>query len=111
MQIYQMIAFSIASFMRRVPTRFRPSPLQSFLCSLRFLACALAHQTAALRSVAESGPRSGVYSTQTLGADLTEQILIKQTVGSPEAFFFPDVFRVGGLQRSLLLVGQPLCGL
>ena len=106
-----MFAFSIASFMRRVPTRFRPSPLQSFSCSLRSLACALACRTAALRSVAESGPRSGVYSTQTLGADLTELILIKKTVGSPEAFFFPDVFRVGGLQRSLLPVGQPLCGL
>ena len=25
-----MIAFSIASFMRRVPTRFRPSPLNLF---------------------------------------------------------------------------------
>ena len=106
-----MIAFSIAGFMRRVPTRFRPSPLQSFSCSLRSLACALACRTAALRSVAESGPQSGVYSTQTLGVDLTEQILVKETVGSPEAFFFPDVFRVGGLQRSLLLAGQPLCGL
>ena len=106
-----MFAFSIASFMRRVPTRFRPSPLQSFSCSLRSLACALACRTAALRSVAESGPRSGVYNTQTLGANLTEQILIKKTVGSPEPFFFPDVFRVGGLQRSLLLAGQPLCGL
>ena len=106
-----MFAFSIASFMRRVPTRFRPSPLQSFSCSLRSLACALACRTAALRSVAESGPRSGVYSTQTLGADSTEQILVKETAGSPEAFFFPDVFRVGGLQRSLLLAGQPLCGL
>ena len=105
-----MIAFSIASFMRRVPTRFRPSPLQSFSCSLRFLACALACRTATLRSVAESGPRSGVYSTQTMGADLTEQILIKETVGSLEAFFFLDVFRVGGLQHSLLR-GQPLCGL
>ncbi len=30
MQIYQMIAFSIASFMRRVPTQFRPSPLNLF---------------------------------------------------------------------------------
>ena len=40
----------------------------------------------------------------------TEQILIKETVGSPEAFF-SDVFHVGGLQRSLLPVGQPLCGL
>ena len=106
-----MIAFSIASFMRRVPTRFRPSPLQSFSCSLRSLACALACRTAALRSVAESGPRSGVYNTQTLGANLTEQILIKETAGSPEPFFFLDVFRVGGLQRSLLLAGQPLCGL
>ena len=28
--IYQMFAFSIASFMRRVPTRFRPSPLNLF---------------------------------------------------------------------------------
>ena len=92
-----MFAFSIASFMRRVPTRFRSSPLQSFSCSLRLLACALARRTAALRSVAESGPQSGVYSTQTLGVDLTEQILIKETVGSPEAFFFPDIFRVGGL--------------
>ena len=90
-----MFAFSIASFMRRVPTRFRPSPLQSFSCSLRFLAFALARWTAAVRSVAESGPRSGVYSTQTLGADLTEQILIKQTVGSPVAFLFPDVFSRG----------------
>ena len=30
MQIYQMFAFIIASFMRRVPTRFRPSPLNLF---------------------------------------------------------------------------------
>ena len=30
MQIYQMFAFSIASFMRRVPTRFRPSLLNLF---------------------------------------------------------------------------------
>ena len=75
------------------------------------MACALARQTAALRSVAESGPRSGVYSTQSLGADSTEQILIKETVGSPEAFFFLDVFGVGGLQRSLLLVGQLICDL
>ena len=30
MQIYQMFAFSIASFMWRVPTRFRPSPLNLF---------------------------------------------------------------------------------
>ena len=52
-----------------------------------------------------------MYSTQSLGADLTEQILIKETVGSPEEFFFQDVFRVGGLQRSLLLVRQPLCDL
>ena len=64
-----------------------------------------------MRSVAESGPRSGVYSTQTLGADLTEQILVKEMTGSPEPFSFPDIFRMGGLQRSLLLVGQPLCGL
>ena len=106
-----MFAFSIASFMRRVPTRFRSSPLQSFSCSLRLLACALARRRAALRSVAESGPQSGVYSTHTLGVDLTKQILIKETVGSPEAFFFPDVFRLGGLQRSLLLVGQPFCNL
>ena len=42
-----------------------------------------------------------MYNTQSLGADLTEQILIKEMVGSPEAFFFPDVFHVGGLQRSL----------
>ena len=90
-----MIAFSIASFMWRVPTRFRPSPLQSFSCSLRFLACSLARRTAALRSVAESGPSSGVYSTQTLGADSTEQILIKETVGSPEAFLFPNIFCLG----------------
>ena len=103
-----MFAFSIASFMRRVPTRFRPSPLQSFSYSLCSLPCALACQTAAPRSVAESGPRSGVYNTQTLGANLTEQILIKKTAGLPEPFFFPDVFRVGGLQRSLLPVGQPL---
>ena len=75
------------------------------------LAYALACRTAALRSVAESGPRSGVYNTQILGANLTEQILIKKTAGSPELFLFPDVFRVGGLQRSLLLAGQPLCGL
>ena len=90
-----MLAFSIASFMQRVPTWFRPSPLQSFSCSLRFLACALAHRTAALRSVAESGPRSGVYSTQTLGADLTEQILVKETTGSPEPFFLPGRFSRG----------------
>ena len=82
-----MIAFSIASFMRRVPTRFRPSPLQSFSCSLRFLACALARRTAALRSVAESGPRSGVYSTQSLGADSTKYILVRETAGLPEPFF------------------------
>ena len=106
-----MFAFSIASFMRRVPTRFRSSPLQSFSCSLRLLACALARRTAALRFVAESGPQSGVYSTQTLGEDLTEQILVKEMTGSPEPFFFLDVFCMGGLQRSLLLVGQPLCGL
>ena len=30
MRIYQMFAFSIVSFMRRVPTRFRPSPLNLF---------------------------------------------------------------------------------
>ena len=30
MQIYQMFAFSIASFMQRVMTRFRPSPLNLF---------------------------------------------------------------------------------
>ena len=30
MQIYQLFAFSIASFMRRVPTQFRPSPLNLF---------------------------------------------------------------------------------
>ena len=106
-----MFAFSIASFMRRVPTRFRPSPLQSFSCSLRFLACALARRTAAPRSVAESGPRSGVYSTQNLGADLTEQILIQETVGSPEVFFFLDISPVGGPQRSPLLAEQPLYGL
>ena len=106
-----MFAFSIASFMRRVPTRFGPSPLQSFSCSLHSLACALACRTAALRSMAESGPRSGVYNTQTLEANLTEQILIKKMAGSPEPLFFPDVFRVGGLQRSLLLAEQPLCGL
>ena len=95
MQIYQLFSFSIPSFMRRVPTRFRPSPVQSFSCSLRFLACALARRTAALRSVAESGPRSGVYSTQTLGADLTEQILVKETTGSPEPFFLPGRFSRG----------------
>ena len=33
---------------------------------------ALACRTTALRSAAESGPRSGVYNTQTLGANLTE---------------------------------------
>ena len=92
-----MFAFSIASFMQRVPTWFRPSPLQSFSCSLRSLACALACRTAALRSVAKSGPRSGVYNTQILGANLTLQILIKKTAGSPEPFFFSDVFCMGGL--------------
>ena len=30
MQIYQMFAFSIASFMRRVPTQLRPSTLNLF---------------------------------------------------------------------------------
>ena len=90
-----MFAFSTASFMRRVPTRVRLNPLQSFSCSLHSLACALARRIAALRSVPESGPRSGVYSTQTLGADLTEQIFVKEMIGLPEAFLFPDVFRVG----------------
>ena len=45
--------------------------------------------------MAESGPRSGVYSTQTPGADSTEQILVKETAGSPKPFLFPDIFSCG----------------
>ena len=40
-----MFAFSIASFMWRVPTRFRPSPLLSFSCpSALWLVLSLAGQ-------------------------------------------------------------------
>ena len=111
MQIYQMIAFlALQVLCGGCRLGFVRAPFNLFHVP-HTLACALACRTAALRSVAESGPQSGVYSTHTLGVNLTEQILIKETAGSPDPFFFPDVFRVGGLQRSLLLVGQPLCGL
>ena len=36
-----------------------------------------------------------MYSTQNLGADLTEQILIKETAGSPDPFFLPECFSRG----------------
>ena len=39
-----MIAFSVASFMQRVPTRFCPSPLQSFLFPPLFGLLSLAGQ-------------------------------------------------------------------
>ena len=103
-----MFAFSIENFMRRVPTRCRPSPLQSLSCSLRYLAYALACRTAALRSVDESGPRSGVYNTQTLGVNLTEQILIKKTTGSPERFSrgWPPAFALASRTAALRSVAE-----
>ena len=69
---------------------------------------ALASRTAGSRSVAEakSGPRNGAYSTRTLGADLTEQILANETIVSPKPFF-----ACGDLQLLLSLAGQPGCGL
>ena len=97
--------------MRRVSTRFCPSPLNLFRVPSAFwLVLSLAGQPLCglwLRV----GHEVECTVLRVWEQILTEQILIKETVGSPEAFFFPDVFRVGGLQRSLLLAGQPLCGL
>lgn len=59
-----------------------------FFIFLRSLAFTLASRTTRSRSVdeAKSGPQNGVYSTRTLGADSTEEILTDETTGSPKSF-------------------------